>query len=183
MLSVASNLGLVIFKTAVGLAIGSVAVLSEAIHSGLDLVAAAIAFFAVKKAAKPPDADHPYGHGKVENLSGAIEAGLIFLAAVWIVYEAARKLVRPEPIETLGLGVGVMAASAGINWLVSRRLFRVGEETESVALQADAWHLRTDVYTVRRQVSGTLPGSRIRDTSRNTAGRMISSSRSGRARF
>jgi cation diffusion facilitator family transporter len=147
LLSVVSNATLVLLKAAVGLTIGSVAVLSEAIHSGLDLVAAAIALFAVRTAGKPADAQHPYGHGKIENISGAIEAVLIFVAAGWIVVAAVRKLIHPEPIETLGLGVGVMTVSALANWLVSRRLFRVGIETESIALQADAWHLRTDVYT------------------------------------
>ena len=147
LLSVVSNAMLVTLKLAVGLLIGSVAVLSEAIHSGLDLVAALIAFFAVRQSAKPADADHPYGHGKIENLSGAVEAVLIFVAAAWIMVEAVRKLLHPAPIETLGLGVGVMAISALANAFVSHRLFKVGRETESVALQADAWHLRTDVYT------------------------------------
>jgi cation diffusion facilitator family transporter len=147
LLSVVSNAMLVTLKLAVGLLIGSVAVLSEAIHSGLDLVASLIAFFAIKQSGKPADADHPYGHGKIENLSGAVEAVLIFVAAAWIVVEAMRKLLHPVPIETLGLGVAVMGVSALANTFVSHRLFKVGHETESVALQADAWHLRTDVYT------------------------------------
>jgi len=147
LLSVVSNTVLVILKLAVGVLIGSVAVLSEAIHSGLDLVAALIAFFAIKQAGKPADAEHPYGHGKIENLSGVAEAVLIFVAAAWIVVEAVRKLLHPEPIETLGLGVAVMGVSALANTYVSQRLFKVGYETESIALQADAWHLRTDVYT------------------------------------
>lgn len=147
LLSVVSNTVLVILKLAVGIVIGSVAVLSEAIHSGLDLVAALIAFFAVKQAGKPADAEHPFGHGKIENLSGVVEAALIFVAAAWIMVEAVRKLLHPGSIETLGLGVAVMAVSAVANAFVSQRLFKVGCETESVALQADAWHLRTDVYT------------------------------------
>lgn len=147
LLSVLSNTMLVLLKLGVGIVVGSVAVLSEAIHSGLDLVAALIAFFAVRQSGKPADAEHPYGHGKIENLSGAVEAVLIFVAAAWILIEAIRKLLHPEPLESLGLGVAVMGISALANLFVSHRLFKVGRETESIALQADAWHLRTDVYT------------------------------------
>ncbi len=146
-LSVASNSCLVGLKLVVGLLIGSVSVIFEAIHSNVDLIAALIALFAVRKSGKPPDAEHPYGHGKVENVSGAIEALLIFVAAGWIIYEAVGKLRHPEPVETVGWGVAVMLVSSVANILVSRQLFKVGEETDSIALKADAWHLRTDVYT------------------------------------
>lgn len=147
MLSVASNTTLTIFKIIVGVMIGSVSVLSEAIHSSVDLLAALIAFIAVKTSGKPADEDHPFGHGKVENISGTVEALLIFLAAGWIILEAAKKLENPEPLEDAGWGVAVMLASAAVNIFVSEKLFLTGRETDSVALQADAWHLRTDVYT------------------------------------
>ena len=147
LLSVISNTVLVLLKIAVGLLIGSVSVLSEAIHSGVDLLAAVIAWFAVRTSSKKPDEDHPFGHGKVENLSGSIEAVLIFLAAGWIIFEAVKKIITPQPIETPGLGVLVMFVSAAVNLWVSRKLFKVGKESDSVALLADAWHLRTDVYT------------------------------------
>ncbi len=146
-ISVISNAGLVIGKLLIGLVTGSVSVISEAIHSGIDLVAAAIALFAVRTANRPADKAHPYGHGKIENLSGTIEAILIFLAAAWIIYEAVHKLIAATPVEMPGLGIAVMALSALANYLVSRMLFRVGKETDSIALQADAWHLRTDVWT------------------------------------
>lgn len=146
-LSIASNSVLVAFKLAVGAVIGSVAVLSEAIHSAMDLVAALIAFAAVRIAGKPADEEHPFGHSKVESISAAIEALLIFVAAIWIIYEAARKLISPHPLEAPGWGVGVMAVSAVVNLIVSHFLFRVGRETDSAALIADGWHLRTDVYT------------------------------------
>jgi cation diffusion facilitator family transporter len=146
-LSVASNTALVVSKLFVGLLIGSVSVISEAIHSGVDLIAAIIALFAVKTSHKQADAEHPFGHGKVENISGTLEALLIFLAAGWIIYEAVHKLLEPQPIEAIGWGVGVMLVSSVVNIVVSEMLFRVGRETDSVALQADAWHLRTDVYT------------------------------------
>ncbi|MFZ5626504.1 MAG: cation diffusion facilitator family transporter [Bacillota bacterium] len=146
-LSVLSNSLLVLAKLAVGLWMGSVAVISEAIHSGLDLAAAGIAYFSIKKANKPPDEQHPYGHGKLENVSGTIEAVLIFAAALYIIYEAVLRLFRGGEVEKLGLGALVMAFSAGVNWLISAHLFKIARETDSVALAADAWHLRTDVYT------------------------------------
>jgi cation diffusion facilitator family transporter len=145
--SVASNTTLVVMKLAVGLFIGSVAVISEAIHSGFDLVAAIIALFSVKTSSLPADTHHPFGHGKSENISGTVEALLILTAAIWIIVEAIRKLMHPEPIDAPGWGVGVMLISAVVNAVVSEFLFRVGRKTDSIALQADAWHLRTDVYT------------------------------------
>jgi cation diffusion facilitator family transporter len=146
-LSVFSNATLVVLKMVVGLLIGSVSVISEAIHSGVDLLAAMIALFSVKTSSRPADQDHPFGHGKIENVSGTIEALLIFVAAIWIIAEAVHKLMNPEPMETVGWGIGVMLVSAAANIAVSRKLFQVGRETDSIALQADAWHLRTDVYT------------------------------------
>ncbi len=146
-ISVLSNATLVVGKVVIGLLTGSVSVISEAIHSGIDLVAAAIALFAVRTANRPADKDHPYGHGKIENLSGTVEAILILFAAAWIIYEAVHKLMASSPVEMPGLGIAVMAASALANYFVSRMLFRVGKETDSIALQADAWHLRTDVWT------------------------------------
>ncbi|MCX8033062.1 MAG: cation diffusion facilitator family transporter [Thermoleophilia bacterium] len=146
-LSVASNTLLIALKVVVGLLIGSVAVLSEAAHSAMDLVAAIIAFFAVRASGRAADKDHPYGHGKFENVSGVVEALLIFAAAGWIIYEAVGRLLEPQPLDMPFWGVGVMFISAVVNTLVSRRLSRVGKEADSVALRADALHLRTDVYT------------------------------------
>lgn len=147
-LSVASNTMLVILKLLVGILTGSVSIISEAIHSGLDLVAAIIAFFSVRISSRPPDKTHPYGHGKFENVSGVIEAMLIIVAAVWIVFEAIASL-RGEitVVANHGWGIGVMAVSGLVNFFVSRRLYRVAKKTDSIALEADALHLRTDVYT------------------------------------
>jgi len=147
LLSVVSNSTLVIFKLIVGLVIGSVSVISEAIHSGVDLLASIIAYIAVRTSGKPADKEHPFGHGKVENISGTVEALLIFVAAVWIIFEAVKKLMHPEPMDKPGLGIIVMLISAIANIFVSRMLFKVGKRTDSMALQADAWHLQTDVYT------------------------------------
>jgi len=146
-LSVMSNTLLIILKLTVGLITNSVSILSEAIHSSLDLVAAIIAFFAVKVSGNPADERHPFGHGKVENVSGVIEAMLIFAASAWIITEAVKKFIHPEEPGVLGLGILVMAISAVVNTFVSRRLYKVARETDSVALEADALHLKTDVIT------------------------------------
>ncbi len=146
-LSVASNTTLVVFKLIVGLFTGAVSILSEAIHSGVDLIAALIAFFAVRASGKPADDRHTFGHGKFENLSAAIEGLLIFVAAGWIIYESINKLIFPEPVENLQWGIIVMGVSAITNLVISHKLFHVGRETDSAALMADGWHLRTDVWT------------------------------------
>lgn len=146
-LSVGSNCLLVALKLMVGLLGGSVSIISEAAHSAVDLLAALIAYVAVRKSGKEPDAVHAYGHGKIENVSGMIEAALIVFAAVWIVWESVEKLRTPHPPELLGYGMGVMLFSAAVNWWVSSRLQKVADQTHSEALAADALHLRTDVWT------------------------------------
>ncbi|MBI3946623.1 MAG: cation transporter [Armatimonadetes bacterium] len=146
-LSVVSNTTLVAMKLAAGAISGSVSIIAEALHSGLDLVAAMIAWFSVRAADLPPDDKHPYGHGKLENVSGTIEAALILVTAVWIGREAWGRLVHPLPVRASALGLSAMAISAGVNVLVSRRLFRVAKAENSIALEADAHHLSVDVYT------------------------------------
>jgi len=148
MMSIISNTILTVMKLVVGIMMQSVSVISEAVHSGLDLVAAIIAWFAVKTSGKPADDEHPFGHGKVENVAGTIEAILIFGAAFYIIWEASHKLFTGKvEIENLGLGAAVMAVSGITNYLVSRHLLSVAIKTDSVALEADALHLRADVYT------------------------------------
>lgn len=146
-LSIISNTMLVIFKLVVGVLINSVSVISEAIHSGLDLLAAIIAFYSVRTSSQPPDETHRYGHGKIENVSGTIEAILIFIAAIWIIVEAYHKIISGGQIETVGAGLIVMGVSAVMNFFVSSTLMKTAKKTDSVALEADALHLRTDVYT------------------------------------
>jgi cation diffusion facilitator family transporter len=145
--SIISNSCLIVMKILAGVISGSVSIISEAIHSGMDLLAAIIAYFSVKLSDNPPDREHPYGHGKFENVSGVIEAVLIFIAAGWIIYEAIHKMVAPGPVDNIGIGAAVMAISAIINFFVSRRLYQVAKKTDSIALEADALHLKTDVYT------------------------------------
>ncbi|HNY32582.1 MAG TPA: cation diffusion facilitator family transporter [Fibrobacteria bacterium] len=146
-ISVGSNTLLVVGKLVAGIAIGSVSVISEAIHSAVDLLAAVIAWFAVRASGQPADKEHPYGHGKYENLSGAVEGALIFVAAIWIVYEAIHKLRVGGGVEEPGWGMLIMGISATANLAVSANLMRVGKKTDSLALIADAMHLRTDVWT------------------------------------
>ncbi len=146
-LSVLSNTVLLVSKLTIGLLIGSVSVLSEGIHSGIDLVAAVIAFISVRKSSQPPDAEHYYGHGKYENVSGAVEAILILIASALIIREAYLKLVHGVQIESVNLGIIVMLVSVVANFLISSQLFKTAKRTESIALEADAWHLRTDVLT------------------------------------
>lgn len=146
-LSVISNSFLVLFKLIVGFMMQSVSVISEGVHSAIDLVASIIAYFAVKEASKPADDIHQFGHGKIENVSGTIEAVLIFIAAIYIIYEAVHKLVTGVEMTHLGYGTLIMGLSALINWVVSGKLMKVAKKTDSVALEADACHLRTDVYT------------------------------------
>lgn len=166
-LSILSNVVLVALKLAVGFSIGSVAVLSEAVHSATDLLAALIAFLAVRASDVPPDEQHPYGHGKVESVSGAIEALLILAAGVFIAVHAVQTLIAPPPAQGVGWGVAVMALSALVNTLVARRLFVVAQRTDSLALEADAHHLSVDVWTSLGVVIGlalvTLTGMPLFD--------------------
>ncbi len=146
-LSVYSNSVLVVLKLMTGALMGSVAVISEAIHSGIDLAAALMARYSVKKSAEPADKEHMFGHGKFENLSGMTEGALIFVAAGFIIYEASLKFMEDAQVKVLYAGMTIMAISAAINYYVSRRLMEVARRTDSLALEADAYHLRTDVWT------------------------------------
>jgi cation diffusion facilitator family transporter len=146
-MSIASNSILMVGKLVIGILINSISVISEAVHSGIDLAAALVAFIAVREAGKPPDQQHPFGHGKAESISGFFEGLLIFLAIVIIVYEAIHKIIRGTEVGELTLGLWIMGISAALNAIVSRRLFQVSRKTESLALEADAVHLSTDVLT------------------------------------
>ena len=146
-LSIFSNTALILMKLFVGIFTGSVSIISEAIHSSMDLVAAIIAFFSVRISDKPADKQHPYGHGKIENVSGVIESLLIVAASIWIIVEAIKKIISPSAVDSIGLGFIVMFVSAAINFIVSRKLYKVATEVDSIALEADALHLKADVFT------------------------------------
>lgn len=145
--SIVSNSSLICLKLIVGFLSGSVSIISEAIHSSMDLIAAIMAYIAVRLSSKKPDKKHPYGHGKFENVSGVVEGILIIVAAVWIIFEAIHKINNPGKISSYYLAIGVMFFSAVVNFFVSRRLYKVAKETNSIALEADALHLKADVYT------------------------------------
>lgn len=155
-LSVLSNTLLIMLKLTAGILSGSVSIIAEAIHSANDLIAALIAFFSIRMASKPADSQHPYGHGKIENISGTIEAILIFIAAGFIVYEAIDKIINKAEVEKLWLGIGIMAVSAVVNLFVSRHLLRVAHRDDSIALEADGRHLTVDVFTSAGVALGLL---------------------------
>ena len=146
-LSIASNSFLIAIKLAAGAITGSIAIITEAVHSLIDLVASVVAFVSVRKASEPADEDHPYGHEKVESLAAAIEGMLILVGAGIIVYEATHRLVDGAEIDRLGVGIAVMGFSVIANLVVSSVLYRQAREHDSPALEGDAAHLRTDALT------------------------------------
>jgi cation diffusion facilitator family transporter len=156
LLSVISNTVLIVFKIVAGILMGSIAVISEAVHSAVDLLASFVAWFSIKKAVEPADREHPFGHGKYENISGFFEAMLIFFAAGMIVYEAVKKLFRPVEMERLDWGIGVMLVSVIVNFVVSRTLVRTARKEKSIALEADGMHLHVDVLTSLSVLAGLV---------------------------
>lgn len=146
-LSIYSNTFLLFIKLVAGFFMGSISVLSEALHSGIDLLAAFIANYSVRKAGKPADETHKFGHGKFENVSGTVEAILIFVAAIIILYKAGEKILTGSKVEFIGAGIIIMGISTVVNFYVSRKIMKVARKAESIALEADAYHLTTDVYT------------------------------------
>ena len=146
-LSVASNSLLILLKFAAGTVTGSVALLAEAMQSVIDLVASVIAYVSVRKADEPADANHPYGHEKIENLAAAIEGVLILVGSAVIAFEAARRLINGGEVEQLGFGIAIIAITIVVNLAVSTVLSRRARETGSPALEGDAAHLRTDAIS------------------------------------
>jgi len=146
-ISIASNSVLILLKVVAGVLTGSIAIITEAVHSAIDWVASVVAFVSVRKADVPADAEHPYGHEKVENLAAAIEGILILIGAAVIVYEATHRLVVGSEVGALGIGIAVMALSTLANVVVSTYLYRRARALDSPALEGDAAHLRTDAMT------------------------------------
>ena len=146
-LSVASNSGLILLKVVVGTITGSVAILTEAVHSSIDLIASIVALVSVRKAEEPADESHRYGHEKVENLSAAIEGILILVGSAVIAFEAIRRLLGHGQVKMVGLGIAAVAVSMVVNLGVSALIARRARQTDSAALEGDAAHLRTDALT------------------------------------
>lgn len=147
LMSVASNTLLVILKISVGLFTGAMSVLSEGIHSSVDLAASAIQYFTIKKSGQPPDKEHRYGHGKFENVSAGTESMLIILVGFTIAVHAIENINKGETPEDIGLGVGIMIFSIFLNLAVSSYMLKVAKDTHSQALEADAIHLSSDIWT------------------------------------
>ena len=155
--SVGAALLLTGLKLGVGFATNSLGILSEAAHSGLDLVAAVVTYWAVRAASRPADADHPYGHGKVENLSALVETLLLLLTCGWIVREAVDRLFfEAVHVEPSVWGLAVMGVSIVVDISRARMLRRVARKHNSQALEADALHFSTDVWSSAVVIAGLL---------------------------
>ena len=155
--SVGAAVVLTTLKLSVGIWTGSLGIISEAMHSGLDLVAAAITYVSVRLSDKPADTEHPFGHGKVEHLSAFIETGLLIVTCAWIGWEAIRRLfIHEEHVEPSLWAFGVMFISITLDTFRSRALFRVALKYHSQALEADALHFSTDVYSSTVVILGLL---------------------------
>ncbi|HXE75632.1 MAG TPA: cation diffusion facilitator family transporter [Candidatus Xenobia bacterium] len=145
--SVLACVVLLTMKTIIGLSSNSLGVLSEAAHSGLDLIATIITYLSVRVADKPADADHQYGHAKFENFGAILETALLLIACTWIVWEAVHRLMRPVEVEPSWLAFSVLLLTLGIDFFRSRALLRVARKHNSQALEADALHFSTDLWT------------------------------------
>ncbi len=146
--SVVASAAMTVGKLVVGLSTGSLGILSEALHSLLDMGAAMLTYLAVRVSDKPADPEHPYGHGKIESVTALIETGLLFLTSFWIFYEAGHRLLKGvEPVEATWWSVGVVVASIIIDFSRARALKRVAEKTNSQALEADALHFSSDILS------------------------------------
>jgi cation diffusion facilitator family transporter len=166
-LSIGSNTLLIVLTLVAGAATGSIAIVTEAVHSSIDLLASFVAFFSIRKADEPADESHMYGHEKVENLASALEGVLILLGAAIIIFESVRRLIHPRGVESLGFGIVALGVSTVVNLGVSAHLSREARGTDSPALEADAAHLRTDALTsagvLVALVLVSITGSRILD--------------------
>ena len=153
--SIFSNIILILIKVTAGILSGSISVLSEALHSFADLSASCLAYFSVSKSSKPADEDHPFGHGKYEDLAGFIEAILIIITALYILFVACEKIIRGTNYEIqTTIGISIMCLSVIVNWLVSSYLHKVAIKTDSIALKTDAEHLRADIYSSLGIIAG-----------------------------
>lgn len=156
LLSVISNALLIVLKVAAGVITGSIAILTEAIHSAIDLLASVVALVSVRKADEPADEDHPYGHEKAEHVAAGAESMLILVGAGIVGYEAVRRIATGSEIEHVGIGIAVIAFSILANVVVSAFLHRRAKLHESPALEGDAAHLRADAATSGAVLVGLL---------------------------
>lgn len=155
-LSIITASGLALLKLGAGLATGSLAVLSSAIDSLLDILMSGVNFLAIRQAEQPADQSHPFGHGKFETLATMIQATVIAASGIWIIVESIQRLISGALPKQLGSGILVLVISAGVSVWISRYLRRVARQTESSALEADALHFSMDVYTNAALVVGLV---------------------------
>jgi cation diffusion facilitator family transporter len=155
-LSIAAAVATIGLKTAAYFLTGSVSLLSDALESLVNLAAAVVALLVLTVAARPPDEDHAYGHSKAEYFSSGVEGGLILLAAGSIAIAAVGRLLDPQPLEQVGLGLAITVVASLINLVVARVLLRAGRHYHSITLEADAQHLLTDVWTSIGVVAGVI---------------------------
>jgi len=155
-LSLVVVIGLIVLKVAVGAVTGSLSVLAQAVDSFLDLFAVVITFLAIRIAARPADEEHPFGHGKAENIAAIVQAVLIFFASVAIIYSAIRRIQTGATLELTEAGIGVMAVSIIASILLSRYLLKVSRQEDSIALEANAKNIAADVYSAAAVFIGLL---------------------------
>jgi cation diffusion facilitator family transporter len=156
-MSIAANVSLTLVKIVVAALSGSIAILAEVLHSLFDLLASVFALLGIRQAAKPADDDHPFGHEKFENLSSLLQTLLIALTAIFVIYEAVNRILHPgHPLDSIPLALGVMGLTLVVDIIVSRYLHRVSSETGSVALEADAYHFSTDLWSAIAVIVGLL---------------------------
>lgn len=155
-LSLAVVIALVVLKVVVGVITGSISILAQAVDSFLDLFAVTIIFLAVSIATKPADEQHPFGHGKVENIAAIVQAVLIFIASGLIIFSAVHRIIAGTPIEMTEAGIGVMVVSIIASVFLSRYLLRVSKATDSIALQAVAHNIAADVYSATAVLAGLI---------------------------
>jgi len=155
-LSIIIVIVLIVLKVAVGVITGSLSVLAQAIDSFLDLFAVAVTFLAIRIAVRPADEEHPFGHGKAENIAAIIQAVLIFIAGGSIIYSAVRRIQTHAALEMTEAGIGVMAVSIVASVFLSRHLLRVAKKEDSMALEANARNIAADVYSAAAVLIGLI---------------------------
>ncbi len=155
-LSIAAALATIGLKSGAYLLTGSVGLLSDAAESIVNLVAAIVALVALRVAAQPFDEDHHFGHSKAEYFAAAVEGLMIFIAAVFIIWTAVERLIRPLPLENVGIGLAISVAASVLNGVVGYTLIKAGRRNRSITLEADGKHLMTDVWTSAGVVVGVL---------------------------
>lgn len=156
-LSIAVNVSMLVLKIAVAIISGSIGVLAEAIHSGFDLLASGLAYWGIRKAMEPSDSSHHYGHYKFENISSLVQSIFIAITAILIIYEAvANRLLKGAVQIESTYGIGLMALTVGVAHFTSRYLHRVSVEESSSALEADAYHFTTDIWSALSVMAGLI---------------------------